>query len=274
MSNTWVPSDENEKSSPEFDLFAPNTEDNLQEVLAKGSYKWTNKYTAVFALALLVVTSTSAGIWYGHRSASSGTGISGLASAAGFARAGRNGGFGGASASPTGGGAAAFAGGGFGGGRGTPGVVASVKGKSVTVTLDTDPATPLKAGDSVSVRNSGGGQAPAGVAPQTSSSSSSSSNSSGAPQTPGASVPSGAPQAGNGAGRGGGVGGVGGIASNPAFVACLKKEGVTIAAGQGFDRTDPKVAAALQTCFASVGGGFGGGTRPPGGPAPAASATP
>ena len=252
MSNTWVPSDENEKSSPEFDLFAPNTEDNLQEVLAKGSYKWTNKYTAVFALALLVVTSTSAGIWYGHRSASSGTGISGLAGAAGFARAGRNGGFGGASASPTGGGAAAFAGGGFGGGRGTPGVVASVKGKSVTVTLDTDPATPLKAGDSVSVRNSGGGQAPAGVAPQ----------------TPGASVPSGAPQAGNGAGRGGG------IASNPAFVACLKKEGVTIAAGQGFDRTDPKVAAALQTCFASVGGGFGGGTRPPGGPAPAASATP
>ena len=271
MSNTWVPSDENEKSSPEFDLFAPNTEDNLQEVLAKGSYKWTNKYTAVFALALLVVTSTSAGIWYGHRSAASGTGISGLAGAAGFARAGRNGGFGGASASPTGGGAAAFAGGGFGGGRGTPGVVASVKGKSVTVTLDTDPATPLKAGDSVSVRNSGGGQAPAGVAPQTSSSSSSSSNSSGAPQTPGASVPSGAPQAGNGAGRGGGVGG---IASNPAFVACLKKEGVTIAAGQGFDRTDPKVAAALQTCFASVGGGFGGGTRPPGAPAPAASATP
>ncbi len=268
MSNTWVPSDENEKSSPEFDLFAPNTEDNLQEVLAKGSYKWTNKYTAVFALALLVVTSTSAGIWYGHRSAASGTGISGLAGAAGFARAGRNGGFGGASASPTGGGAAAFAGGGFGGGRGTPGVVASVKGKSVTVTLDTDPATPLKAGDSVSVRNSGGGQAPAGVAPQTSSSSSSSSNSSGAPQTPGASVPSGVPQAGNGAGRGGG------IASNPAFVACLKKEGVTIAAGQGFDRTDPKVAAALQTCFASVGGGFGGGTRPPGGPAPAASATP
>jgi len=258
MSNTWVPSDENEKSSPEFDLFAPNTEDNLQEVLAKGSYKWTNKYTAGFALALLVVTSTSAGIWYGHRSASSGTGISGLAGAAGFARAGRNGGFGGVSASPTGGGAAAFAGGGFGGGRGTPGVVASVKGKSVTVTLDTDPTTPLKAGDSVSVRNSGGGQVPTSTTPQTSP----------AVPTPNGSMPAGAPQVGGG-GRGGG-----GITGNPEFVACLKKQGVVIAAGQRPDRNDPKVAAALQTCFASVGGGFGGGTRPPRGPAPAASATP
>ena len=253
MSNTWVPNDGNEKSSPEFDLFAPNTEDNLQEVLAKGSYKWTNKYTAVFALVLLVVTSTSAGIWYGHRSASSGTNISGFPGASGFARAGRNGGFGGASASPTGAGAAAFAGGGFGGGRGTPGVVSSVKGKSVIITLDTDPATPLKAGDTVSVRNSGGGQVPSSTTPQTSS----------AAPTPDASAPAGAPQVGGG-GRGGGITG------NPEFVACLKKQGVVIAAGQRPDRNDPKVSAALQTCFATLGGGM----RPPGAPAPAQSANP
>ena len=93
----------NQNQSPEeFDLFAPNTEDDLHEVLAKGSYKWTNKYTAIFAIALVVVTSASAGIWYGHRSTSTNSAF-GAASA--FNRSARTG-FGGfgasASASATG----------------------------------------------------------------------------------------------------------------------------------------------------------------------------
>ena len=167
MSNTWVPND-GAKNETEFDLFAPNTEDNLHEVLAKGSYKWTNKYTAVFAIALVVVTSASAGIWYGHRSASSNA-ISGLAGASGFSRGGFNrGSFGGgatssasaASGAPGGlaaaGAAAGFAGGGFGGSR-VSGTITSVKGKTITVTADTDPSSTLKKGDTVSVRVAGGG---------------------------------------------------------------------------------------------------------------------
>jgi hypothetical protein len=46
----------------------------------------------------------------------------------------------------------------------------------------------------------------------------------------------------------------------------MTKEGVTLTPGTRPDRTDPKVAAALQKCFATLGGGFGGGA-----PAPAPS---
>ena len=250
----------NQNQSPEeFDLFAPNTEDDLHEVLAKGSYKWTNKYTAIFAIALVVVTSASAGIWYGHRSTSTNSAF-GAASA--FNRSGRSG-FGGigasASASATGAlpGASGFAAGGFGGGRGTPGTITSVKGKTVTITLDSDPTPPLSTGDSVSVRNSSGGQ----TTPITRNSSAATpgSTSGTAPKTGATPAPSitGAPQAG---GRGGG------FANNPALEACLAKAGVSITPGQRIDRTDPKVAAAMQTCFSSVGGGFG--ARPSGAPTP------
>ena len=270
MSNTWVPNDGEQKE--EFDLFAPNTEDNLQEVLAKGSYKWTNKYTAVFAIALVVVTSASAGIWYGHRSASS-SGLPGIAGAAGFSRSGfTRGSFGGGAAGATGGGAAAFAGGGFGGSR-VSGTVVSVKGNTVTVTADSDPSSSVKAGDTVSVRVSAAGAGAPGAAPAgaptvgaTTAKKSSTSKSSTSQSTTGTTPAPGA----SGAPRGGG------FASNPEFAACLKKQGVTIVAGQRFDRTDPKVAAALQSCFSTLGGpggGFGGG-RPPGAPAPASTTNP
>ena len=281
MSNTWVPKDEDSQSA-NFNLFAPNTEDDLQEVLAKGSYKWTNKYTAVFAVVLVVVTSASAGIWYGHRSATSTTSISGFAGAAGFGRAARSG-FTGTSGTA---GAAGFAGGGFaGGGFGgsrISGTVTSVKGNTVIVTADSDPSSTVKAGDTVSVRvsaagNSGSTTSPqAGTSPTGTSRTQRSQSSSGtvtsATQAPSAGA---SPAPGNG-GRGGG------FASNPEFAACLKKEGVTIVAGQRLDRSDPKVSAALQTCFSTLGGpggpggpgGIGGGARPSGAPTPAASATP
>ncbi len=261
----------NQNNSPEeFDLFAPNVEDNLQEVLAKGSYKWTNKYTAVFAIALVVVTSASAGIWYGHRSAASSS-TNNIAAA--FGRSGRAG-FGGNGASASAfasGGASASAGGfggaaagGFGGGRGTPGTVTTVKGKTVTITLDTDPTTPLKAGDTVSVRNSSGGQSFGGAAattPTTPTTTRTSTRGASTPQSTSGATP--APSI-TGAGQPGGRGG--GLANNPALDACLAKAGVSIAPGQRLDRSDPKVAAALQTCFSAVGGGFG--ARPSGAPTP------
>ncbi len=265
MSNTWVPNDESEKNNNNFDLFAPAGDDNLQEVLARGSYKWTNKYTAIFAVALLIVVSTSAGIWYGHRSASTSSGIS-LPSlnGSGFTRSGftRNGvarNSGAASATT----AVGFAGGGFGGGRGTPGVVDSIKGKTITVTLTSDPSTPIKSGDTVSVRPSNGGQvaAPPSAPTSTRQNTGGTKTSTTSGATPAPSV-SGAPQAGNGGGGGGR-----GFANNPELVACLEKAGVTLVPGQQLDRTDPKVAAAMQTCFASVRGGFPGGNRPSGAPA-------
>ena len=46
----------------EFDLFATEVEDNLQETLAKGSYKWTNKYTAILGALVVVTASVSAEI--------------------------------------------------------------------------------------------------------------------------------------------------------------------------------------------------------------------
>jgi len=70
-------SNENE----DFDLFATDVEDNLQETLAKGGYRWTNKYTAILAGLVLITASVSGGIWYGNKHAAS----SGAASLAGFA---------------------------------------------------------------------------------------------------------------------------------------------------------------------------------------------
>ena len=287
MSNSWIPNqDENSEVSPEFDLFASNTDDNLHEVLAKGAYKWTNKFTAIFAAVLVIVTSVSGGIWYGHRSANSGTSISGVSGLSGFSRSGfSRGGGNSASSGASGSGAAAFAGGGFGGSR-VSGTVTSVKGNTITVTADSDPSTTVKSGDSVSVRVSGGGQGssqPGATTPSTSTPSSgtktggkkSASNNSSA--TNPTAAPTGAPAA------GGRSGGGGGITSNPEFVACLKKNGVTVTAGQRLDRTDPKVSAALQACFQTLGvpagnggGGNGGGfgARPSGAPAPVSTTNP
>jgi hypothetical protein len=258
MSNSWIPSDR-EAEQTDFDLFAPNTEDNLHEVLAKGSYRWTNKFTAIFTAILLIVSSASAGIWYGHRSASStGTGLtaSGTLSRSGFSRASFGGAVSGASGSS---GAAAFAGGGFGGSR-VSGTVASVKGNTITVTADSDPSSTVKTGDSVSVRVSGGGAVPqtAPQSPTQTTASTTKTKSTGTSSGTPSATPR--PQVSGGAGRGGG------FTSNPEFVACLKKNGVTVVEGQRLDRTDSKVSAALQACFSTLGGGFGGGQRPTGAP--------
>lgn len=262
MSNTWIPEGGENK---DFDLFAPNTDDNLQEVLAKGAYRWTNKFTAIFAAVLVIVTSVSGGIWYGHRSATSSpsTGIAGLSgfSRSGFTRGSGTGGISGA-------GAAAFGGGGFGGSR-VPGTVTAVKGNTITITADSDPSTTVKTGDTVSVRVSGVGagapQDPTGAAPATTSSTTtksstknSSSTQSNTATAPTGTAPTGAPRA-------------GGFTQNPEFISCLKKNGVTVVAGQRLDRTDPKVSSALQACFSTLGGGFGGGQR--GGAVPAPSST-
>ena len=165
-------SNENE----DFDLFATDVEDNLQETLAKGGYRWTNKYTAILAGLVLITASVSGGIWYGNKHAAS----SGAASLAGFASRIRGaaaggaftgaagaaggagaaaGGFGGAGAAGAAGAAGGFGGGGgaggFGGSRIT-GTISKVTGTTVTITLDAPPATPIAAGDTVSVRDTAG----------------------------------------------------------------------------------------------------------------------
>jgi len=266
----------NNENNNEFDLFAPPVDDNLKEELAKGQHQWTNKYTKVLAGAVLVVTLLSAGAWYGHHSAVSATtnNIAGLRSA--FGGGGFGGGFGsgagasGAASAATGG--FAGGGGGFGGVRIT-GKISKVSGATVTVTLD-DPTqgASLKAGDTARVTDTAGfgGGAPGstgaasgtpqvGGAPAATGRTRSSGSPSTKVPTTGGAVPSGRPAiAGGGAPSGGGGGGRGAF-NNPAFTDCLTKEGVTLTPGTRPDRTDPKVAAALQKCFATLGGGFGGG---------------
>jgi len=286
-------------STPDFDLFGVPDEDNLKEQLAKGTFQWTNKYTRILAVVLVLVGCLSAGAVYGHYEAtkSSSGGLTGgnfasLRSA--FASAG------GASALAGASGASGFAGGGFAGGgfagggfsRGTAGTVSKVSGNTVTITLSATPPTPIKVGDNVTVRGAttgagGFGAAAGGLTGGTGTGTSagagaSGGTSAGTPAGAGAGAASGAPRA-------GGAGGAGGRFSNPAFTACLAKAGVTFTAGTRPNFQDPKVAAAIQSCATSLGlsapgaggGGFGSrsaggsgsssGSSAPAAPAPAAS---
>ena len=281
MSKENIESNKMNNSEEEFDLFAKEVDDNLQEQLAKGSYRWTNKYTAVLGVLVIVTASASGGIWYGnkHSSSSAGGALAGFASRVRGAAAG--GAFTGAPdpAALAAGAAAAggFAGaggaggaGGFGGGARITGTVTKVNGTTVTITLDAAPATPVATGDSVSVRVSAAGAAaggaPASVPATGSNAAATGKKGTSATGTTGTSTttkptvggaaagPAGAPQ---GAGGGGG-----GRFNNPEFLACLTKNGVTLAAGARPDRTDPKIAAALQACASTLGlpaaGGGGG----------------
>jgi len=264
----------------EFDLFATEVEDNLQETLAKGSYKWTNKYTAILGALVIVTGAVSGGIWYGNKHSTTSNAINGIASRIRGAAAG--GAFTGAAGAAGGFDPAAAAAGGFGGGSRISGTVTKVNGTTVTITLDAAPATPIASGDVVSIRaTSAAGAAPAagavtGSAATGSAGSSKATNGSkksgasaaggttSTKPTIGGVAPSGAPRAG---------GGGGGRFSNPAFTDCLAKAGVTLAPGARPDRTDPKVAAALTSCASTLGLGAGGGA-PGGGTRPAPTATP
>ena len=269
----------------EFDLFAPPKDDHLEEELAKGSYQWTNKYTKLLA-GLVVITSTlSLGAWYGHHSATASTGGTTLRSGlGGFGGGFGAGGFGGGNSgnrsrnSSNGSGATSggFGGGGFGGPRVT-GTIANVSGDKVTITLD-DPTqiSNLKVGDSTRVTDvtalTGGAPAavPSGAATAKSSASAGSKSSNGSTNS---ARPNVGGQGGSGSGQRGGFGG-GGAFNNPEFATCLKNEGVTITPGQRPDRSDPKVAAALQKCFSTLGFGNRGGGAPGGAPGAMPSAAP
>jgi hypothetical protein len=154
--------------APKFDLFATEVEDNLKEELAKGTFQWTNKYTKGLGVLLIVTALLSTGVWYGHYEATktpAAFGASNIASLrAAFGgggagtRAGTGAGAGAGAGAGTGAGAGATTGGfgGFGGTRIT-GTIKSVKGSTVTITLD-DPtqASSLVAGDAARVTDTGG----------------------------------------------------------------------------------------------------------------------
>lgn len=250
--------DEITPDAPKFDLFATEVEDNLKEELAKGTFQWTNKYTKVLGTLFVIVGLLSVGTWYGHYEAGKSTAGAGASSFASL-RASFGGGGGAAGAA----GAAAGGFGGFGGGGGgtrITGTIKSVKGSTVTITLD-DPtqASSLAAGDATRITDTG-----AGAASGTTPSGTATGEAAIAP-APGVSAP-----AGSGTGRGGG-----GAFSDPKLIACLTKAGITIAAGARPDFQDPATAAALQTCFTQLGitpgGGFGGGAAGGAVPTPAAT---
>ena len=239
--------DELNSDAPKFDLFATEVEDNLKEELAKGTFQWTNKYTKVLGIAFVIVGLLSVGTWYGHYEATKSTSTS---AAAGFASL--RAAFGGGAGLGTGTGAAAAAGGfgGFGGG-GTriTGTIKSVKGSTVTITLD-DPtqASSLVSGDAARVTDTGGAAAGAAPAPVSPVAPAGQTPPSGAPTAPGT-----APAIGGGGGGGGGGRGGGGLFSNPALVTCLSKAGVTITPGQRPNFQDPATQTALAACMSQLG---------------------
>ena len=275
---------------PAFDLFAPPSQDNLQEELAKGHYQWTNKYTKLLAGAAAVMTLLSVGAWYGHHSATSAASTSGASLRSALGGSGFAGFAGGGTGTGRSGGAGATGGaggGGFGGTRIT-GTIASVSGNKVTITLD-DPtqASSLKSGDTARVTDTAGFGAPATGVPGatgstagtsattrgTGTNSTSKSGSSKGTSTNRPSVGGGATNGGASGATGGSGGGGRGFFNNPDIQACLTKEGVTITPGTRPDRSDPKVAAAFAKCLPGFGsgGGFGGGARPSGAPTAAPS---
>lgn len=162
-------SNETSPDAPTFDLFATEVEDNLKEELAKGTFQWTNKYTKGLGILFVIVGLLSVGTWYGHYEAGK-TSATSLTSRFASLRSS----FGGGTGATTGTGAGAAAAGGFGGFGGTriTGTIKSVKGATVTITLD-DPtqASSLTSGDAARVTDtttSGGGfggGAPGGAVP-------------------------------------------------------------------------------------------------------------
>ncbi len=246
--------DEITPDAPKFDLFATEVEDNLKEELAKGTFQWTNKYTKVLGTLFVIVGLLSVGTWYGHYEAGKSTAGAGASSFASLRAS-----FGG------GGGAAGAAAGGFGGfgggGGGTriTGTIKSVKGSTVTITLD-DPtqSSSLTSGDAARITDTGAGTAGGAIGGTTAGGT----TAGGAAPGGSAIVPvpstSAAPGASTGTARRGG-----GAFSDPKLIACLTKAGITIAAGARPDFQDPATATALQTCFTQLGitpgGGFGGG---------------
>src|ERR1019366_5667163 len=241
--------------APKFDLFATEVEDNLKEELAKGTFQWTNKYTKGLGVHLIVTALLSAGVWYGHYEATKTPAVNTSALSALRAAFGGAGGFGAGTGTGAGAGTGAPTGG-FGGSRIT-GTIKSVKGSTVTVTLD-DPtqASSLVAGDAARVTDTGAataGTTTGGTKPSTGKTTAAPKGTSGSKLTP-------APASTSGTGRGAGV------FSNPALTACLTKAGITIASGTRPNFQDPKTAAALQKCFTQLGitrgGGFGGGAAP------------
>ncbi len=253
--------------APKFDLFATEVEDNLKEELAKGSFQWTNKYTKGLAILFAIVGLLSVGTWYGHYQTTKSAASAGASS---FSSLRASFGGGGTGATTGTGGAATGGFTGFGGGGGTriTGTIKSVKGSTVTITLD-DPtqASTLVSGDAARVTDTGAGAGGGTVgggaiapAPVTST-----------PAGTNAIAPAPVASSGTGGTRRGG-----GAFSDPKLIACLTKAGITIAAGARPNFQDPATAAALQTCFTQLGitpgGGFGGGGAG-GGPVPAPTAT-
>ena len=287
------PSDE-----PKFDLFATEVEDNLKEELAKGTFQWTNKYTKGLGVLLIATALVSSGIWYGHYEDSKTKTTSGSSAFASLRAAFASGGFGGfgggsgGSTGTTGSSASGGSAGGFGGFGGTrvSATITSIKGSTVTLTLD-DPTTAssLTAGDQARLTDSGTVAAPGGAstggAPSgasTSGSPSGSGTTSAKGSTTTSSASGSAPAAGSGnasGGSGSGSGRAGGLFSNPKLTACLTKAGVKLTAGSRPNFQDPNTITALRTCFTQLGitpGGFGGGGSgggASGGAAPAPGAT-
>ncbi len=281
----------NENNRENIDLFSPSTSDNLTKILERGTYKWTNRATYILLGLAVIAASISGGIWWGVKhpipTVTQGGSLRSI-----FAG---SGGFGGASGSGFGGG---FGGGSRGSVIDVKGNTLTITlnqpnpsikaGDRISITdrssaggnfginpnqsslntinqqqnrnnssrtSNSNSQSPTGAESSNAPQSSRTKQNSAGQSANNGQQNDSGSQSNSAPQNNSGRTGSDAPRVG---GQGGGRGG---FFSNPAFIKCLADNGVTITPGVRPDRNDPKVAAALQTCFQQLGasGGFGNG---------------
>ena len=201
--------------------------DDLKELLAKSSHKFTNKYTKVLGLLAIGVWLIAAGAWYGSHSAATSSqsnlssNISSFRSSIGANSGGSN------------------FGAGFGGIR-VSGEVSKVNGSEITIKLDdSTQASNFKVGDSSRLTKTSGnsGNTTKTAAPTTNKS----------PIAKASAKPS-ISSPGNNSQRGE-------FLSDPEIQACFKKAGVTIVPGERLDRSNPKVIAAIQKCLPNFGQG-------------------
>mgnify|MGYP006271518825 CR=1 FL=1 len=207
----------------DFDLFAANEDDHLQEFLNKKKYKWTNKFTAVFGVILLVIGSASAGAWYGYKQGQTSSSTNSFGNFGNFrSQFGNN-----AGGNNSGGnGGNSFGGNNFGGNQG------STRTGGTSSTL----ATPIPTSSSKVVAGSASTKT----------------------NTRTSTTASARPSISGGAGNGGRRAG---FADNPELQACLKKAGITLDANNRPNFQDTKVRDAFQQCAQSLGLSFGGGQR-------------
>ena len=235
-------------NNEDFDLFAPSGQDNLEEIIKESKYKWTNKFTFVLSIFLLVMASASMGAWYGYKQGQNNSQTNSFANLRSQ--------FGN------------FGNGGNGGGNLSLGATQTIPGAGSSNGSANGIPNGSTSSNGRNKQNGNFGSAQTGNNSSGSANSSGSSKIDSSSSKAGGSGPSsttqpngGQPKQGGGqSGQNGqGSGARGGLSQNPELLDCLKKAGVNLNSNGRPDFQDPKTRTALSTCAAQLGIQFLGG---------------